>query len=89
VAVLGVFGTGFAFLIQQAQIALEGPTAASMVAYLLPVVSVLLGVVFLHEALSWREVAGMAVVLVGVGLTRLKARKPAPASVEQLQPEAV
>lgn len=89
VAVLGVFGTGLAFLIQQAQIAIEGPTAASMVAYLLPVVSVLLGVFFLHETLTWQEVAGMAIVLVGVGLTRLKDRKPAPASVEQLQPEAV
>lgn len=88
VVVLGVFGTGFAFLIQQSQIAKEGPTAASMVAYLLPVVSVLLGVLFLHESLSWREVAGMAVVLVGVGLTRRKAPKPAPAPIKERQ-EAV
>lgn len=55
VVVLGVFGTGFAFLIQQSQIAKEGSIAASMVAYLLPVVSVLLGVIFLHETLSWRK----------------------------------
>jgi len=89
VVVLGVFGTGFAFLLQHAQIAKEGPTAASMVAYLLPVVSVLLGVVFLHEALTLREVAGMAIVLIGVGLTRLKARRPAPAPVEERQPETV
>ena len=89
VCVLGVFGTGFAFLIQHAQIAKEGPTAASMVAYLLPVVSVLLGSLFLHETLSWREVAGMAVVLVGVGLTRRKAKAPAVEPVEELQPETV
>ncbi|GAA3433536.1 DMT family transporter [Kutzneria kofuensis] len=89
VVVLGVFGTGFAFLIQQSQIAKEGPTAASMVAYLLPVVSVLLGVVFLHETLSWREVAGMAIVLVGVGLTRRKAKVTASEPAKELQPETV
>lgn len=89
VCVLGVFGTGFAFLLQHSQIAKEGPTAASMVAYLLPVVSVLLGVVFLHETLSWHEVAGMAVVLVGVGLTRRKGRMPTPAPSEALPPATV
>jgi drug/metabolite transporter (DMT)-like permease len=85
VVVLGVFGTGFAFLIQHAQIAKEGPTAASMVAYLLPVVSVLLGVLFLHEALTIREVAGMVIVLAGVGLTKRKAKVVAPAPVEKLE----
>jgi len=89
VGVLGVFGTGLAFLIQHAQIAKEGPTAAAMVAYLLPVVSVLLGVLFLHETLTLREVVGVVIVLVGVGLTKRKERKPAPASVEELEPETV
>jgi drug/metabolite transporter (DMT)-like permease len=41
-----------------------------VVGYLLPVVSVLLGAVVLGENLSARVVLGMAVVLVGVGLTR-------------------
>jgi len=31
----------------------------------------------------------MAIVLLGVGLTRIKPRKPAPAPVEKLQPETV
>lgn len=70
VAVLGLFGTGIAFVLQHAQIAAEGPTAAATVGYLLPVVSVLLGAAFLHESLSLRVVAGMVVVLVGVSLTR-------------------
>ena len=89
VVVLGVFGTGFAFLIQQAQIAKEGPTAASMVAYLLPVVSVLLGVLFLHEALTLSEVVGMLIVLAGVGLTRRKAKAVATEPSKELQPETV
>ena len=89
VVVLGVFGTGFAFLIQHAQIAKEGPTAASMVAYLLPVVSVLLGVVFLHEALTVREGLGMVIVLVGVGLTKRKAKVVTTAPIKELEPETV
>ncbi|HEY0494772.1 MAG TPA: EamA family transporter [Kutzneria sp.] len=89
VAVLGVFGTGFAFLIQHAQIAKEGPTAASMVAYLLPVVSVLLGALFLHEALTLSEVVGMLIVLVGVGLTRRGVKVVTPAPVKDLEPETV
>jgi len=89
VVVLGVFGTGFAFLIQHAQIAKEGPTAASMVAYLLPVVSVLLGVVFLHEALTVREGLGMVIVLVGVGLTKRKATVVTSAPIKELEPETV
>ena len=89
VVVLGVFGTGFAFLIQHAQIAKEGPTAASMVAYLLPVVSVLLGVIFLHEALTVREALGMVIVLLGVGLTKRKAKVVTPTPVEKLEPETV
>jgi drug/metabolite transporter (DMT)-like permease len=45
----------------------------------LPVVSVALGAVVLDEALSLRIVAGMLVVLVGVGLTR-RHKRPPPAT---------
>ena len=91
VAVLGVFGTGIAFVLQQTQIAQEGPTAASTVGYLLPVVSVLLGAAFLHEALTVRVIVGMVVVLVGVGLTRrrTKPRVTATESVDSVEPQKV
>ncbi|WP_328909463.1 DMT family transporter [Streptomyces sp. NBC_00234] len=74
VAALGVLGTGVTFHLNSRLIAEEGPTAAATVGYLLPVVSVLLGAVVLGEQLSVRVVTGLAVVLVGVGLTR--GRKP-------------
>ncbi|MFD1049189.1 EamA family transporter, partial [Kibdelosporangium lantanae] len=45
------------------------------VGYLLPVVSVLLGAVALHEQITVLVVIGMVVVLFGVGLTRWQ-RKP-------------
>lgn len=78
VVVLGILGTGVTFHLNSRLIADEGPTAAATVGYLLPVVSVTLGALVLDEALSVRVVAGMVVVLVGVGLTRARGRTPAP-----------
>ena len=72
VTVLGVLGTGVAFILNYRVIADEGATTATTVGYLLPVVSVLLGAIFLGEQLNARVVIGMLVVLVGVALTRRK-----------------
>ncbi len=87
VAILGVFGTGFAFALNYRLITDEGPTNAASVGYLLPVVSVLLGALFLDEALTPHVIAGMVVVLGGVALTRVRRRAvvapaaPAPVAV--------
>jgi drug/metabolite transporter (DMT)-like permease len=70
VAILGVFGTGVAIVLNNRLLADEGVTTTTSVGYLLPVVSVLLGAVFLHEQLNVRILAGMVVVLVGVALSR-------------------
>ncbi|WP_233102540.1 DMT family transporter, partial [Streptomyces flavofungini] len=70
VVVLGVFGTGLTFHLNSRLIADEGPTAAATVGYLLPVVSVALGALVLGEEIGVRVVAGMVVVLAGVGLSR-------------------
>jgi drug/metabolite transporter (DMT)-like permease len=81
VVVLGIFGTGFAFALNYRIITDEGPTNAATVGYLLPVVSVLLGALFLDEDLTPHVVAGMVVVLGGVALTRVRRRPgegPAP-----------
>ncbi len=70
VAVLGVFGTGIGFALNYRLIADEGPTAASTVTYVMPVVSVLLGWLVLGEQIGGRVVAGIALVLLGVALSR-------------------
>jgi len=80
VSILGIAGTGVAFLLNNRLIIDEGVTTATSVGYLLPVVSVLLGVFFLHEQLNPRIVAGMVIVLVGVALSR---RRATPAPVER------
>jgi drug/metabolite transporter (DMT)-like permease len=76
VSILGVFGTGVALVLNNRLIIDEGVTTATSVGYLLPVVSVLLGVFFLHETLNVRIVAGMVVVLAGVGLSRRRPMAP-------------
>ncbi|MEV4430523.1 DMT family transporter [Streptomyces sp. NPDC049602] len=72
--VLGVFATGLTFHLNYRMIAEEGPTSAATVGYLLPVVSVTLGALILHEPLTARVVTGMTIVLTGVALTRLRPR---------------
>ncbi|WP_239376101.1 EamA family transporter [Frankia sp. Cj5] len=71
VATLGVLGTGVVYVLNYRIIADDGPTAASAVTYLLPVVAVFLGMlVVLGEPLAIGLVLGGALVLSGVTLVR-------------------
>lgn len=78
VAVLGIFGTGVAYALNNRLISDEGATVASSVTYLVPPVSVLLGAMVLGEPLSTRVIVGMVVVLAGVAMSR---RRRPPAGV--------
>lgn len=66
VLALGVLGTGIAYVLNYRLISDEGPTTASLVTYLLPIVAVALGVVVLGEPASWNLFVGTALVLAGV-----------------------
>jgi drug/metabolite transporter (DMT)-like permease len=70
VIVLGVMCTGVTFHLTYRMIADEGATTAASVSYLLPVVSVALGVLVVHEHFTGRELAGMVIVLIGVALVK-------------------
>jgi drug/metabolite transporter (DMT)-like permease len=63
VLALGVFGTGIAMSFQYDVVRAAGPTVGASVTYLIPVVSVALGVLVLGERLQWPQFAGAAVVL--------------------------
>lgn len=65
---LGVFGSGLAYVWNFRILAAVGSAIASTVTYLTPVVAVIVGVVFLHEPLSWFEPVGGAVVLLGAAV---------------------
>jgi transposase/uncharacterized membrane protein len=79
IAVLGVIGTGFAYVLNYQIITSEGATIASTVTYLLPVVAIVLGVLVLDESITVAVLAGIALVLAGVALTR---RRTKPATDE-------
>ncbi|MGK5671883.1 DMT family transporter [Micromonospora sp. URMC 106] len=83
VVVLGVVATGATFHLTYRNIAAEGATNTATVSYLLPVVSVALGVVVLDEQFTLRTAVGMLIVLVGVALARRHhpaSSTPAPAA---------
>jgi|BarGraNGADG00312_2_1021985.scaffolds.fasta_scaffold03212_3 drug/metabolite transporter (DMT)-like permease len=63
VLTLGVVGTGIAMSFQYDVVRAAGPTVGASVTYLIPVVSVALGVLLLGERLQWPQFAGAAVVL--------------------------
>ena len=66
VVLLGVFGTGIAWVIFYGMVAELGPTRSSLVTYLVPIVAVMAGVTFLSEPLTSRLVLGAVLVIVGV-----------------------
>ncbi len=68
VAALAFFCTGLAYILYFRLIAHAGPANAVAVTYLVPIFAVAWGGVFLGETLSWRLVAGCAVVFAGTAL---------------------
>lgn len=76
VVILGVLGTGVAYILNYRIISDDGPVAASAVVYLLPLVAVGLGVLVLDERPAPTALAGVVVVLAGVALTRWNGRPP-------------
>jgi drug/metabolite transporter (DMT)-like permease len=77
--ILGVLGTGVAYVLNYQIITSEGATVAATVTYLLPVVAIVLGVLILGESVTVTMLAGIALVLAGVALTRCRDRKTAAA----------
>jgi EamA-like transporter family len=69
-----LLGTGVAYVLNYQIITSEGATIASTVTYLLPVVAIVLGVLVLGETVTAMMLAGIALVLAGVALTRRHTR---------------
>lgn len=67
---LGALGTGIAYIWNINVLRAWGPTNASTVTYVTPVVGVVLGVLVLSERFSWHEPLGAGLVLVGILLTQ-------------------
>ena len=65
VAVLGVVGTGFAFALMATLVGRVGGPRATFINYVLPIVALLLGAVFLSETVSVAALAGVGLILAG------------------------
>ena len=72
----GVVGTGLAYWLQFDVVRAVGQQVASTVTYVIPVVAVALGVLVLHERLTWPELAGAAIV-VGSAIAIGRPQRPA------------
>jgi drug/metabolite transporter (DMT)-like permease len=70
VAILGLIGTGAAYVLNYQIITSEGATIASTVTYLLPIIAIILGILVLGEHLTLLVAGGIALILAGVALTR-------------------
>jgi drug/metabolite transporter (DMT)-like permease len=70
VLVLGLIGTGGAYVLNYQVITSDGATVASTVTYLLPIVAIALGVLVLRETITPPILAGIALIVVGVFLAR-------------------
>jgi len=75
ILLLGTFGTGLAFLVFYSLVAKVGATNATLTTYLIPVVAVVAGVLFLDERLATTAVGGGVLILIGIWLAQ---RAPAP-----------
>ena len=76
VVALGALGSGLAFVLSLRNIRLIGASRSSMVTYLMPVFSILVGVIVLHEHITWYQPVGGLVVLLGVAVSQGLLRPP-------------
>ena len=79
IVALGVFGTGLTFVLNYSLVRDVGATVTSTVAYTIPIVSTLLGIVALGEPLEWYEPLGAAIIVVGAVLAQARDRPGAQA----------
>jgi drug/metabolite transporter (DMT)-like permease len=71
---LGLLGSCLAYLLYFHLLHAVGPTRATMVTYVFPVVGVILGVVFLNELADWHLIVGAMLVALGIGVVNLRRR---------------
>ncbi len=71
---LGLLGLCIAYLLFFYLNKVWGPTRASLVTYVFPVVGVFLGIIFLGEQLSWNMVTGSLLVVGGIVVVNWKPR---------------
>lgn len=78
IAWLGLLGSCLAYLLFFYLINAWGPTRASLVTYVFPVIGLILGILFLNEVADWRLIVGSLLVVGGIGVVNFVKPKPKP-----------
>ncbi len=73
---LGLIGSAIAFVLNFRLIRISDVTTASTVMYLVPLVAITAGALFLGEVITWNEIVGAGVILVGAALAQGLIRTP-------------
>jgi drug/metabolite transporter (DMT)-like permease len=68
---LGIFGSTLGYVLYFFIMAHWGASRTTLVTFVLPIVGLTLGAIFLQEILDWRIVVGSALVILGVVLASL------------------
>ena len=71
---LGILGTGIAYIWNFRNVELAGPSIASTVTYITPLVAVIFGFLLLGEPLTWNEPVGGLIVLIGSAIAQGRMR---------------
>lgn len=75
---LGILGTGIAYILNVDVVRHAQVTVANSVTYLTPVFSVIVGIAFLGESLSWNEPVGALLILLDVAFTQSRFHRRQP-----------
>lgn len=68
--IFGILGTGFAYVWYYRLMAAAGSAIANSVTYLSPVIAVLVGSAFLGEHVTWNELVGGVIVILGAATSQ-------------------
>lgn len=71
---LGLLGSCLAYLLFFFVMNAWGPTRASVVTYVFPVIGLILGIIFLRETPDWRLLAGALLIVGGIAVINVQTR---------------
>ncbi len=69
---LGIVGSGFAFILVFYLIHEIGPTRTTMVTYIFPLGGIILGVIILHEQITWQLITGGILIIASLAAANIK-----------------
>jgi len=69
---LGLLGSSLAYVLYFYLINAWGPTRANLVAYVFPVIGLILGVILLGEAVDWHLIVGSFLIVAGIAVVNLQ-----------------